>query len=134
MINRNGRTVLVVEDDPAVRKLVAGFLESRGYVVLAAGSGAEALTAAEAYRGEIDLIITDFGLGAMNGLELAARIAGTRPGIAILLISGYTELPLPPGLKDAVRAQFLAKPFTMEGFLAKVDGMLRAPGEGRAPL
>lgn len=131
MTNGNGRTVLVVEDDQAVRKLVSGILETRGYSVLPAAGGAEALAASESHRGEIQLIVTDFGLGEMNGLELASRIAGRRPGIRILLISGYTEIPLPAALRDAVRAEFLPKPFTMNTFLAKVEGMLGAPGAVR---
>lgn len=123
--------MLVVEDDPSVRKLVSGFLETIGCSVLPAAGGAEAIAAADAYPGEIDLVVTDFGLGEMNGLEMAARIGGKRPGIGILLISGYTEIPLPPGLRETVRSEFLAKPFTMEEFLGKVGGMMGTRPEAR---
>lgn len=129
MTNGNGRTVLVVEDDHSVRKLLSGYLEMLGCRVLPAAGGAEAIAAAEAFPGEIHLVVTDFGLGEMNGLEMAARIAGRRPGIGILLISGYSEIPLPPGLKDAVRPEFLAKPFTMEEFLGKAGRMMGPPAQ-----
>src|SRR5262245_7802590 len=133
MTSGNGRTVLLVEDDHSVRKLIASILDSRGYAVLPAANGAEALALSAAHEGDIHLIVTDFGLGEMNGLELAARVAGTRPGVAILIISGYTELPLPPGLKDAVRTEFLSKPFTMEVLLAKVSRMMDGAGSPGVP-
>lgn len=128
-----GRTVLVVEDDQALRKLVAGLLEASGYRVLPASSGEEAIAAADSFGGEIHLLLTDLRLGGMNGLGLAAHIAVARPDIAILVISGYTEIPIPPGLKDTVRAEFLTKPFTQQRLLDKVDGMLKPPLEASAP-
>jgi DNA-binding NtrC family response regulator len=130
----NGRTVLLVEDDQAVRKLISGVLEASGYHVLPAVDGESAVAAAGAHLGEIHLMITDFGLGEMNGLQVAASIAALRPGIGILLISGYTEIPVPSELRIAARAEFLAKPFTMEAMLSKIRSMLAlGDGGGRGP-
>lgn len=126
----NGRTVLLVEDDASVRKLVSSILGSRGYHILSAAGGTEAIRLAESHAGEIHLIVSDFGLADMNGLEAAARIAGDRPGIGILLISGYTDLPLSPDLRGAIRAEFLSKPFTMDSLLAKVGKMLEVSRPG----
>lgn len=126
----NVGTVLLVEDDQAVRKLISGVLEAHGHRVLAAVDGKSALAVAAAHTGEIHLVITDFGLGEMNGLQVAARIAGTRPGIGILLISGYTEIPLPEELRNAIRAEFLSKPFTMETLVNKVHAMIAVQDGG----
>lgn len=119
-----GPVVLVVEDDQAVRKLVGGILETGGHLVLVAADGAEALATSAAWPGSIDLLVTDFGLGEMNGLELAARIGETRPGVAVLIISGYTELPIPPAMSGRLKADFLAKPFTTNALLQKVAQVL----------
>lgn len=119
-----GRTVLLVEDDQAVRKLICGVLEASGYHVLSAVDGESAVAAAASHLGEIHIMITDFGLGEMNGLQVAADIAAKRPGIGILLISGYTEIPMPSELRIAARAEFLAKPFTMDAMLTKIRSMM----------
>lgn len=122
-----GRTILLVEDDASVRKLVSAMLHSSQYEVLTAGSGADALGASAVHPGRIDLIITDFGLGEMNGLELADRIAARRPGLKVLVISGYSEISLPPGFKESLKPDFLPKPFTMDALLAKVGRILERP-------
>jgi DNA-binding response OmpR family regulator len=125
----SGRTALIVEDDPAVRKLIESILRLQGFAVLPAGTAAEAIALSGGYRGTLDLLITDFGLGEMNGLDLAARISGTRPGLRVLLVSGHTELPIPEGLRAALRTGFLAKPFTMDALVARVAEMLEdGPG------
>lgn len=121
-----GRTILLVEDDQSVRKLISGVLESRGYFVISCVDGEAALAASGSHAGDIHLIVTDFGLGELNGLQLAARIADTRPGIGTLLISGYTEIPMPPEMRDRLRAEFLPKPFSMEAMLAKVADLIAA--------
>lgn len=127
-----GPVVLLVEDDQAVRKLVGGILETQDYTVLPAADGAEAIATAAAWPGKIDLLVTDFGLGEMNGIELAARLGKSRPGLAVLVISGYTEIPVPPSLREHIRADFLAKPFTMDVFLGKVEQVLADHGKRQA--
>ena len=127
MTNGNGRTVLLVEDDPSVRKLISAMLDSHAYRVLAAGDGAEALATSSLFEGRIDLVITDFGLGEMNGLELADRLSARRPGLRVLIISGYTEIQLPPGIRESLKPEFLPKPFTMDALLAKVGRIMARP-------
>lgn len=122
-----GRTILLVEDDASVRKLVSAMLHSSHYEVLTAGNGPDALGASAMHPGRIDLIITDFGLGEMNGLELADRIAARRPGLKVLVISGYSEINLPPGIKESLQPEFLPKPFTMDALLSKVGRILVRP-------
>jgi signal transduction histidine kinase len=82
-------TILVVEDDPATRSSMIETLSRRGYAVLHAPSGDEALARAEDFAGKIDLLITDLILPKMSGRVLASRIAHDRPAIKVLFVSGY---------------------------------------------
>lgn len=120
----NGRTILVVEDDHAVRKLITGVLRAEGHHVLSTAQGEEALAASESHPGEIHLAITDFSLGDMNGVQVAKHLSGKRPRMGILMISGYTEIPVPKEMRDSLPSEFLPKPFTIEDLLAKVAEML----------
>jgi len=107
-------TVLVVEDEDAVRSMVREALEARGYRVLVARNGVEALDLAGRYGDYIDLLISDVIMPQMNGAELAQRLARLRPGLRVLFVSGYTD--------DAVirlgvleqRTAFLQKPFSLD--------------------
>ncbi|MBI4410486.1 MAG: PAS domain S-box protein [Gemmatimonadetes bacterium] len=120
-------TVLLVEDEDAVRNLIRKILQRYGYSVIEAASGAAALRALQ--TGErIDLLITDVVMPEMSGRELVNRLAPLRPALRILYISGYAE--------DAVHQQgvldpgtsFLEKPFTPETLVRKVrEALARAP-------
>ncbi|NIP77954.1 MAG: response regulator, partial [Gemmatimonadetes bacterium] len=83
-----GGTVLVVEDEPAVRKLAVRILERDGYRVLAAENGARALEVLESHAGAIDLVVTDMVMPEMGGEELAWHLSRRRPGLPILFMSG----------------------------------------------
>jgi CheY-like chemotaxis protein len=109
-------SVLVVEDDDAVRSLVRGVLEPAGYTVRVAPAPDEALAGADA-----NLLITDMRMPGMNGRELAALILARAPGTRVLYISGYTGEDLTP-LEDGAR--FLAKPFTPNELLEQVRELL----------
>lgn len=121
----NGReVVLLVEDEDAVRSLARRILEKRGYTVLTARTGPEALRIAERHDGPIHLILTDVVMPEMSGRELAERIAPTRPDARTLFMSGYTE-------DDVLRrgvlnegAAFLEKPFTPSALAQKVREVL----------
>jgi nitrogen-specific signal transduction histidine kinase/CheY-like chemotaxis protein len=109
---RGAETILVVEDEPALREMIVLTLRRNGYVVLQAQNGMEALEIADAYPGEIHLLLTDAIMPVMGGKELAEQLRRQRPAIQILIASGYTEdrfadigVPFP-------YAFFLAKPFT----------------------
>ena len=102
----DGRTVLLVEDEPALRRLLRQDLEERGHRVLEAGNGEEALRVASAHPGTIDATVTDLVMPGMGGPELAGRLRGEQPGMKFVFMSGYAAQGLPE--PDAV---FLQKPF-----------------------
>ena len=125
-------TLLVVENEAAIKALVQMALERQGYVVLSAESGSEALSLAAAHQGRIDLLITDVVMPDIRGPELARRLAAERPGLTTLFMSGYMEETLSeettslPSLVD-----FIHKPFLPSALIAKVREMLgRKPGSG----
>jgi CheY-like chemotaxis protein len=123
--SRGDEAILVVDDDDGVRRTVASLLESRGYRVLAADSGAAALATWETADGQIDLLVTDVMMPGMNGPEVAAALSARRPGIPILMISGHSR-DLDPSI--AVSYELLHKPFDAEILLAAVRACLdRAP-------
>jgi signal transduction histidine kinase/CheY-like chemotaxis protein len=119
---RHGReTVLVVEDEAAVRELVVQALERRGYPVIVAASGEEALVAIAERGAEVGLLLTDVVMPGLGGLELIDEVRRHRAGIRFICMSGYTSLnvtqrPIPD---DVV---FLEKPFT----LARLDEVIRS--------
>jgi len=104
-----GRSILLVEDEPAVRKLAKSALESCGYSVTEAHDGEAAIGPFETGLA-IDLLITDLTMPGMGGRELAAQIRSSRPEVGVVFISGYA--PDASWLNDVPGAVFLAKPFT----------------------
>jgi len=117
-------TILLVEDEVQVRKLAAGILRSRGYEVLEAGNGTEALQLAEAYRGQIDILVTDIVMPQMRGTELSGRLRASRHGVKVLYMSGYTDDDRFSQEAGAERLAFLAKPFTPAALARKVREIL----------
>jgi len=117
-------TVLLVEDEPGVRKLVRGILEQYGYSVLEAASGREALEMDAGHKGRIDLLLTDVVLPEMSGREVADALAVSRPGIKVLYLSGYTDHVVIDRGVLAAGARFLQKPFTPEVLARKIREVL----------
>jgi two-component system, cell cycle sensor histidine kinase and response regulator CckA len=121
---RGTEVIMLVEDDEAVRRLTAAILESGGYSVISAGSGREALQKLDAVGQPVDLLITDVVMPGMDGSEVAQRVSGRLPSVAVLYISGYTEDAivhngvLDPGV------EFIQKPLDGSALLAKVRTML----------
>jgi CheY-like chemotaxis protein len=118
-------TVLVVEDEPEVRRLGREILEQAGYSVLEAGGALEALALAAAHPAPIHLLLTDVVMPSMNGRQVAEAVVRLRPGIPVLYMSGYTgdalgAGELPPG------TDLLAKPFTPPALLRRVRESLDA--------
>jgi CheY-like chemotaxis protein len=104
-------TLLIAEDEPSVRSLVASALRHDGYRLLIASSAEEALTLAGAHDGPIDLLLTDAMMPGKSGVELASLMRTQRPGIPVILMSGYTEETLNvPSSKEPI--ELLQKPFS----------------------
>jgi CheY-like chemotaxis protein len=119
-------TVLVVEDEDAVRALTCLTLEARGYRVLVAASAEEALELAVRHAGPIPLVVTDVIMPGMSGGELAGRLAALRPEIRVIFVSGYTDDTIAhQGVLDP-GVHFLQKPFTLDGLARKVREVLDA--------
>jgi PAS domain S-box-containing protein len=117
-------TILLVEDEAAVRHLLARGLRSHGFTVLTAGDGVEALRLARDHRGVIDLLATDVVMPNMSGRDLADSLRRERDGLKVLFMSGYTDDTL---LRHGVfeqREAFLQKPFALQAFASKVREML----------
>ncbi len=121
---RGSETILLVEDEPAVRGLASRILEKQGYRVIAAQHGKEAMEIATKEDAHIDLVLTDIVMPGMNGRGLVERLTGIRPRIKSLYMSGYTD-------DDIVRRgfiepskSFLQKPFTSDALLRTVRKVL----------
>ena len=122
-------TVLVVEDEEAVRRLVCRTLEARGYKTLPAPGAGEALLLCEKQVGEIHLMLTDVVMPHLSGRELALQAAVLRPGMKVLFMSGYTDDAIVHhGVLEA-GTPFIQKPFTPHTLAAKVREVLDAPGK-----
>ena len=125
--SRSGsETVLVVEDEAAVRSLVQAVLERRGYAVLAASDGAAALDLVDKHAGVIHLLLTDVVMPGMNGRDLAMRVKARRPAIKVVFMSGYTaDVPADFGMEGG--PAFLGKPFSERTLTVKLREVLDAP-------
>jgi PAS domain S-box-containing protein len=126
---RGNETVLVVEDDPALRALSARVLEGNGYTVLLARNGVEALAIAAGHEGHIDMVATDVVMPKMNGRPLVEKLMETRGEMRVLFMSGYTDDEvMRRGVIDG-RTAFLQKPFTPAQFARKVREVLDQNGQ-----
>lgn len=121
-----GATVLVVDDEPTLRAVMRRALLRDGYEVLVAEDGARALKLMADHPGPVDLLLTDVIMPGLSGLELARRLGGQRPGLAVLYVSGFTfEAAVPPtDLEHGVA--YLAKPFDTVVLTEKVRELLAA--------
>jgi two-component system cell cycle sensor histidine kinase/response regulator CckA len=121
-----GERVLVVEDEPAMREVTRRILATNGYQVTAAASGEEAIAAVTASADPLDVLVTDVVMPGMQGREVAERITGMQPGIAVLFMSGYTEgLLSDQGVLDP-GIHLIEKPFTETALLGKLRAVLRS--------
>jgi len=125
--SRGSETVLLVEDEEAVRNLMREILDSAGYVVLAAASGAEAMRRSRDHAGPIHLLITDVVMPGMSGPQLASQIAAERPGMRILYTSGYPDDALGPHGGLPPGTAFVQKPLTPDDLADRVREVLDAP-------
>jgi PAS domain S-box-containing protein len=121
-------TVLVVEDEEAVRRLACHVLESCGYRVLEASHGEGAIAVAGGHAGPIHLLVTDVVMPGLGGRVVAERVAGLKPGIKVLFMSGYTDDAVVRHGVLAAEMAFLQKPFSPSSLARKVRAVL--DGEG----
>jgi len=125
-------TILLVEDERGVRQLSRCLLEARGYTVLEAARGDEALRLAEGYAGSIDLLLSDVVMPGMGGGQLAGAILALRPNLKILLVSGYSGDALNRHGGVTPGMTLLLKPFTVSALAVKVREALDGKsGAGR---
>jgi signal transduction histidine kinase len=124
-VTRARGTVLLAEDESAVRRVLVRTLRDRGFTVLEAEDGEVALAIAAAYEGEIDVVVTDVVMPRVGGRELASRLAVLRPTTRLIFMSGYAGGPQP---SDALPegAIYLQKPFPADALLQKLRDLAMA--------
>jgi two-component system cell cycle sensor histidine kinase/response regulator CckA len=117
-------TILLVEDEEGLRALNARGLASRGYTVLEAGNGLEAIDRLEKFDGQVDLVVSDVVMPEMDGPTLARELRRRNPDLKIIFVSGYAEDAFQKHLPDHGQYAFLPKPFTLKQLVAAVKEML----------
>ena len=115
--NPDQTVILVVDDEVLIRNIARIILEAEGYFILAADDGEEALEMSRKFPGTIHGVLSDVKMPKVDGLELAATILLERPGIKVLLMSGYVDAP-------AENVPFLQKPFGPEVLKQRIRELL----------
>jgi two-component system, cell cycle sensor histidine kinase and response regulator CckA len=113
-------TILLVEDEEGLRTLNARGLVSRGYKVIEAGNGLEAIEALQREGGYVDLVVSDVVMPEMDGPTLLKELRKTNPELRIIFVSGYAEDAFEKGLSDSSQYNFLPKPFTLKQLVSAV--------------
>jgi DNA-binding NtrC family response regulator len=122
---RSPETVLVVDDDAAVRGAVGRILRRHGYTVLEAGDGESAMAAIQVAGGPVpDLVIADMVMPRMGGEEFVAALRAVSPDIRVLLTSGYSAATFPAQVRTAEGVAFIEKPFNTNSLLEAMRGLL----------
>jgi CheY-like chemotaxis protein len=125
-LEQTGRaTVLIVEDEASLRRLLSLSLERRGYTVMTAVDGAEAIEIFRQHPGEIDVVVSDVVMPRIDGFELKRRIADLTPGMRFVFISGYSDEVVGQREKALEGCAFLEKPFLPDELADKVRAVLR---------
>ena len=117
-------TILLVEDEEAVRAFASRALQSRGYIVHEAGTGTEALQVMEETGGKIDLVVSDVVMPEMDGPTLLRELRKTRPELQIIFVSGYAEDAFARNLPEGEKFHFLPKPFSLKQLATAVKEAL----------
>ena len=123
-------TVLLVEDEDAVRMGGVRSLQSRGYTVLEAASGVEALEIMEERGGEVDIVVSDVVMPEMDGPTLLRELRKTRPDMKFIFVSGYAEDAFAKNLPEGSKFGFLPKPFSLKQLATAVKDMLEGDSAG----
>jgi len=125
-------TILFVEDEPSIRRVLQRFLEMAAYTVLEAATPREALELAQHYERPIDLLLTDVVMPEMSGRELADRLVAQRPGLLVLYMSGYADDAIVHQGRLEPDTAFLHKPFAPDTLLRRIREVLGPGGAGAA--
>jgi two-component system, cell cycle sensor histidine kinase and response regulator CckA len=121
---QGNETILVVEDDDAVRRMTRMFLEINGYTVVEARNAADAIQLMECHKGSIEMVLTDVVMPGMKGRELVERLVKLRSGLKVLYMSAYTEdVAINSGILGPGSA-FIEKPFNADELTCKVREVL----------
>lgn len=123
MSSENRKTILIVDDEPEIRKLVGAMVGQFGYNVLTADSGEHALTLYK-HHGPLELLITDVVAPGMSGPMLADKLTALQPGLKVLFISGYDNTHVVQKYVVEKGHALLAKPFTVEELKTKMGELL----------
>ena len=118
-------TILVVEDDEALRKLITALLASSGYKVLEAADGHQALRVVQKTNEQIDLLLTDMLMPAMSGIELSEQLKELQPQAKVLLMSGYAGDLIQRYRLSTTGMMLIEKPFTRHNLLSKIRAALQ---------
>jgi signal transduction histidine kinase/CheY-like chemotaxis protein len=119
-----GESILLVEDDPALRKMAAEVLRDAGYEVLTAPSGLDGLQVAAEHQGRLDVLLTDVVMPGMTGREIAEQIVARHPRIQVLYMSGYTDDAIDNHGLHGQALRVLQKPFTHDALLRHIHQAL----------
>jgi two-component system, cell cycle sensor histidine kinase and response regulator CckA len=125
--SRGTETILLVEDEEALRQLIRVMLERSGYTVLEAADGSQALEICREHRGPIDLLLTDVVMPKMNGQALAKEVSELSPKTKVLFMSGHPQSVIATNGVLERGADLLLKPFTRDSLTAKVREILDRP-------
>jgi CheY-like chemotaxis protein len=119
------QTILLVEDEEMVRRLMCEVLEQEGFEVLACSTPAEAIAVSRRHDGHIDLLLTDVVMPGMNGRAMAESIQEFLPQLRVVFMSGYTEHALTHEGQVDPKFEYLQKPFTLKSLTQKLTKVLR---------
>lgn len=123
--NGIGFTILAVDDESMIRQLMVAALKKKGYHVLEASNGTEALELIEQHKGAIDLLVTDVVMPRIGGAELARRLRETRPNAAVLMVTGCSEQMVTGTSVSTADAGILQKPFRSMDLVNRVHELLQ---------
>ena len=124
-----GRTILVVDDEELIRSLTRRVLLSKGYTVLEAADGDEALRLCAQHAERIQLVVTDIMMPETNGFALARQLVSLCPQLRVLYMSGYADEDVVAQNRVSIESAFLRKPIVIGDLVSKVQEMLNVPAQ-----